>query len=415
VNAPFFIAKRLTESRKKKKNISRPVIAVTVTAMALSMSVMLISINIISGFKNEIKNKIVGFGSHIQILNFDANQSFETIPIDKTKSYAPFIDTMHGIKHIQAFSTKAGILKKGENHQGIICKGVSNDYSWDFFNSNLKEGKLPDFYDTTKSDEILISKYLKNLLEIEIGDFVGAFFVQNPPAIRRFKVVGIYETGLVEEFDKNFIICDIKHIPKLNNWSENLITGWEIEIDNFENLETTTEEIYDMINMDFFENGSMLKVINIKEKYPQIFDWLRLLDTNVIVILALMILVAIINMVAGLLVLILEKTNMIGVMKSFGISNTKIRSVFIYQSGFLIIRGLIIGNIIGLGLCYLQYKFGIIRLDPSTYYIDRVPINFNGFHIILLNAGSIAVTVLAQFIPSAVISKMSPEKTIKFS
>ncbi len=415
MNTPYYIAKRLTFSKSRESNFSKPIVSIAVLGIALGIAVMITSVAVVTGFKEEIRNKVIGFGSHVQILNFDSNQSYETIPINKKRTYASFVRDMHGVKHMHVFATKAGILKKNEEYHGVICKGVDNNHDWTFFENILTAGKIPVYSDTIRSVDILISQHIAKLLRLDVGDRVGAYFVQDPPRVRAFKVAGVYETGMTDEFDKMFIICDIQQIQRLNDWDSDLVTGWEVYISDFDQIEVMTNNIRDLIGLNFFENQTMLKVINVYDKYPQIFDWLNLLDMNVWIILILMLAVAGINMISGLLIIILEKTNMIGVLKAIGSENHKIRNIFMYQSLFLLTKGLFWGNLIGLGLCAIQHYFGVIALDPSSYYIDRVPIHFHWVWFILLNIGVLTATLLVMLIPSMIISKISPEKTIKFN
>ena len=374
---------------------------------------MIIATAIVTGFKNEIRNKVIGFGSHIQILNYDTNTSYETAPVNKNQEFYPRMANLPGIKHIQVFSTKAGIIKTETDIQGVVLKGVGSDFDWTFFKRNLTDGVAFRVTDTIKTNKVLISKYIAQLLKLKVGDSFSMYFVQEPPRIRKFTISGIYETSL-EEFDKIYVIADIGHIQKLNNWSDNEVSGFEILLDNFEDLEEKTWVVQQEVGFGFEEDGSRLKIRNIIQKYPQIFDWLNLQDMNVWIILILMLIVAGFNMVSGLMILILERTNMIGILKAVGTQNWSIRKVFLYQSAYLVAKGLFYGNIIGIGLCLLQHYFGIIKLDESSYYLSTVPINFNLLYILGLNLGTLLLTVLMLIIPSYLISRISPVKAIRF-
>ena len=374
---------------------------------------MIIATAIVTGFKNEIRNKVIGFGSHIQILNYDTNTSYETAPVNKNQEFYPRMANLPGIKHIQVFSTKAGIIKTETDIQGVVLKGVGSDFDWTFFKKNLTDGVAFRVTDTIKTNKVLISKYIAQLLKLKVGDSFSMYFVQEPPRIRKFTISGIYETSL-EEFDKIYVIADIGHIQKLNNWSDNEVSGFEILLDNFEDLEEKTWVVQQEVGFGFEEDGSRLKIRNIIQKYPQIFDWLNLQDMNVWIILILMLIVAGFNMVSGLMILILERTNMIGILKAVGTQNWSIRKIFLYQSAYLVAKGLFYGNIIGIGLCLLQHYFGIIKLDESSYYLSTVPINFNILYILGLNLGTLLLTVLMLIIPSYLISRISPVKAIRF-
>lgn len=414
MNVALYIARRINSSVRNKKSLSHPIITIATAGIALGLAVMIISVAIVTGFKKEIRNKVSGFGSHIQILNFDSNKSFETQPIEKDKGYYPFIKTLKGVKHMQVFATKAGIIKTKDEIQGVVLKGVGSDYDWSFFKKNLIAGDVFKIDDSIKSKNILISQTLANLLKLKPGQDIAMFFIQDPPRMQRFTISGIYNTSL-DEFDKLFVLCDIKHIQKLNNWSPNLVSGFEVEIEEFNELDRMNEEISNIINYDFFENNTRMRVISIREKHPQIFDWLGLMDMNVWVILILMVAVAGVNMISGLLILILERTNMIGVLKSVGAENFRIRNIFLYQSVFIISKGLFWGNLIGISICLIQQQFHVLKLDPASYYLDAVPVNFNIPYILLLNIGTLLITVFMLVLPSLIISSISPAKTIRFN
>lgn len=392
--------------------MSRPIIKIAKLSIALGISVMILAVAIVTGFKSEITNKVTGFGSHIQITNYDNNSSFETQPIDKSIIDTNLIKKIPGIRHIQAFATKPGILKTKSEIQGIVLNGIGKDYDWSFFSKNLVEGEVFNL-EEKKSNEILISEKLSKLLQVKIGDKISIYFIQQPPRERRFVISGIYNTGM-EEFDKLFLVCDMRHIQKLNDWEENQVSGYEIFIDDFNEISELTYLVKQSTASSFTQDGGSVKVRNIVRKYPQIFSWLEMLDLNVWIILSLMILVAGINMVSGLLIIILEKTNMIGILKALGTENWSIRKVFLYQSSMIIGKGMLWGNVIGIGLCLLQYYFKIIPLDPTNYYVDTVPVNLKLSHLILLNIGSLIATVAMLLIPSYLITKISPAKAIKF-
>ena len=414
LNTELFIAKRIFYDKSVKKGISQPIVTIAVIGIALGLAVMILSVAIVTGFKSEISNKVIGFGSHIQILNFDTNISFETAPISKQQSFYADVENLQGIKNVQPFAIKAGIIKTKTDIQGIVLKGVDKSFDWSFFDQNIVAGETFRVNDSSKTNDIIISNYIAKLLNLKVGDKIAAYFIQDPPRMRPFIVKGIYETSLAE-FDEKFALVDIKHIQKLNNWDENQISGLEILIDDFSKLDKLTQDVRDIVGFHFNPDGTKLKVMSIKEKYPQMFDWLDLTDMNVYIILILMIAVAGFNMVSGLLILILERTNMIGILKAMGTKNWSIRKIFLYQSGFLITKGLLWGNIIGIVICILQAHFQIFKLDPTSYYLDAVPINLKIWHILALNAGTLAITVIMLIVPSYIISRLSPEKTIRFN
>jgi len=387
---------------------------IAIIGIALGLAVMILSEAIASGFKTEISNKIIGFGSHIQILNYDTNLSFETNPINKKQAFYGDIKDLMGIKNIQEFAIKGGLIKTKDDFQGVVLKGIGSDFDWSFFDNNIVEGKSFRVSDSVRTNDILISKYIADLLKLKLGDKVISYFIQEPMRMRSFSISGIYETSLAE-FDERFALVDIKHIQKLNNWNKNQISGFEILLSDFSKLDKMTDDVRDIIGFRFNPDGSKLKVVSIKEKYYQMFDWLELTDTNVWIILILMVAVAGFNMISGLLILILERTNMIGILKALGTKNWSIRKIFLYQSGFIISKGLLWGNIMGLTLCFLQAQFQIIKLDAASYYLTAVPINLKLWFVLALNAGTLIITVLMLLVPSYIISRLSPEKTIKFN
>jgi len=374
---------------------------------------MILSVAIVTGFKQEIRDKVVGFGSHIQIMNFDSNTSYETVPISRQQPFLPKIKNFPGIRHIQVFGIKAGIIKTENDIEGVVLKGVDPDFDWSFFRENLVAGAVPSITDSARTNQVVISRQLSNRLRLNLGDDFAMYFIQEPPRLRRFTVHGIYETSL-GDFDEKFILADLRHIQSLNNWESDQISGFEILIDDFDELDFLSWVVTREVGLQFQGNGALLKVSSIRNRYPQIFDWLNLQDMNVAIILILMYLVAGFNMVSGLLILILERTQMIGILKSLGAENARIRRIFLYQAAFLISRGLFWGNLLGIGLCLLQYHFGIVRLDQASYYLDRVPIHFNLFHLLALNAGTLLLTVLMLVVPSRVISGISPVRAIRF-
>ena len=414
MNLEFFIARRLILDKETKKNISRSMLRIAVTGVALSLAVMIISVAIVTGFKKEITNKIVGFGSHIQILNFDSNESYETQPIRKDQEFLSKLKSEPYIVNIQEFATKAGIIKSGTDIQGVVLKGIGSDFDWTFFKNYIIKGNTFTVTDSVRTNKVLISRYIASLLKLDVGDEFIMYFIQDPPRMRRFEVSGIYETSL-EEFDRTFVLADIKHIQRLNDWNDNQISGFEITVNDFSRLDELTYDVMNTVGYGFEDDGSKLKVININEKYPQIFDWLNLQDMNVLIILLLMLIVAGVNMVAGLLILILDRTNMIGILKALGAVNVSIRKIFLYQSGFLIIKGLFWGNLIGLSICLIQKYFHVMKLDQSSYYLTSVPVNLSFYHLAGLNIITCIVILLILIIPSVVISRISPAQAIKFN
>jgi lipoprotein-releasing system permease protein len=416
MNAELFIARRLFFDKKGQRNISRQIIKIALASISLSLAVMIISASIVTGFKDEISNKAVGFGGDIQIMNFDSNNSPETQPISKNQPFLPGLKKLKFVKNIQVFATKPGIIKTEDNIEGVVVKGVGPDYDWGFFKKYLVAGKIPQFNDTARTNNILVSQKTSVLLNFKVGDNVYVYFISNDGLetnSRQFKISGIFNTGL-EEFDRLFIIADIKHIQRLNNWTPEQVSGFEVNVSRFGDIRKNEFAIRDLVVNYQSNQNEVLRTESIVHKFPQIFDWISILDMNVWVILVLMTLVAGINMISGLLVLILERSSMIGILKSLGSRNYSIRRIFLYLSGFLIFRGLLWGDIIGILLIVAQKYFRLMPLDPASYYVPYVPVNFSLIQLLAINAGTMVAVWAMLLIPSSFISKISPEKIIRF-
>jgi lipoprotein-releasing system permease protein len=413
VNTGYFIAKRITFDKEGRKTMSRSIVRLSVFAISLSLAVMIVTLAVVTGFKKEIRNKVVGFGSHIQIINFDSNNSFESVPISNKQDFLPVLKKTPGIRHIQVFATKPGIIKSETEIQGVFVKGVGADFDWSFFEENMVEGKKFIVSDTVKTNNVVISSKLASMLRLKLDDEFAIFFIDDRPRMRRFHICGLFETSL-EEFDKQFILADIAHVQKLYGWRDDQISGFEILIEDYNHIQDITEVVRGMAGYHFLDDGSRLRVINIMEKYPQIFSWLSLLDMNVIVILILMIAIAVINMISGLIILILDRTNTIGLLKAIGAGNKVIKNIFLYQSFFLIIKGLLIGNIIATVICILQDKFQLIKLNQSSYFIDYVPINLTPAIYIFTNLASFVFILLAMLLPTLLIIRIDPVKTLRY-
>lgn len=416
MNTELFIAKRLFFDKANKKHLSQRIIRIALIGIALGLMVMIISVSVVTGFKKEVRNKVIGFGSHIQIVNYDSNSSYETQPVSKDQPFLDDIRSIPGIKYVQPFATKPGMIKTDEFIQGIVFKGVDESYNWDFFSKNLIDGRLPAISDSARVNEIILSDEVSKLLRLKLNDRAVFYFINENEVIPRMlqlTVCGIYHTGF-EEFDKLFILGDIKQIQRLNDWRADQITGFEVVVDDFNKIDDIEQEIRSAVIRFRDKDADVLRTENITRMYPQIFDWLAILDMNVWIILLLMVIVAAFNMVSGLLVLILERATMIGVLKAMGSPGWSIRKIFIYLSVFLTGRGMLWGNLVGIAIIGVQNLTHLIRLDPSTYYVEFVPMNFSALHLLLLNLGTITVTSLILIIPSWFISKISPDKSIRF-
>ncbi|MDQ3190089.1 MAG: ABC transporter permease [Bacteroidota bacterium] len=406
MNTSFFIANSIIKGDKQNSRLSKPIIKIAVLGITLGIAVMLLAIAIVTGFKSQIRDKVIGFGSHIQILHYDTHNYLEPTPINQNQDFLPLLQKHNGIRHIQKYAIKPGIIKTAEDIEGVLLKGIGKDFDWSFFNDKIVEGTSFIVTDSATTNDIIISKKIATKLKLNVGDHLLMYFIEQPPRVRKFNITGIYQTGL-EEFDKLYVISDIKQVQKLNNWDEKYISGFELFLNDYNELETIAEEINQEIGYD-------LNAQTVKETNAQIFDWLDLQDINVRIILSLMLLVAGINMIATLLILILEKTNTIGILKALGMKDFSIQKIFLYNATYIIGKGLIFGNIIGLGLCFLQDQFKIVKLDETSYYLSSVPIQLELTHVLFLNLGTLLICLLMLMLPSYIISRISPVKAIRF-
>ena len=410
MNLEYFIAKRLITAKDYKSSISAPIIKIAIAAIAIGMVMMIVSVATGIGLQQKIREKVSAFNGHIIISNYDNNQSEATLtPISKNQKFYPKFNSVLGINHIQAIATKAGIIRTEKAFEGIIFKGVGTDYQWDNLKEYLIAGQLPNL-SSQLNNEVVISQFLADRLQLKVGDLFNAFFIkenQNQlPNIRRFKITGIFNSGF-QEFDATYIIGDIRHVQRINKWTPNEIGAFEIFVQDFNDIQKVGEEVYR-------QTPSNLDSKTIIEKYSYIFDWLQLFDFNIVVILGVMILVATINMVVALLVLILERTQMIGILKALGANNWSVRKIFLYNAFYLILRGLLWGNCIGIGVLLVQKYFGVIQLNPENYYVNQAPVYFNLCYILALNLLTVGVCFLVLLIPSYIITKISPIKAIRY-
>ncbi len=370
---------------------------------------MIVSLGTGMGLKKAIREKIVGFSGHITISQYDINNSFERAPIELDSALTQEIKSIPGVVSIQAFGTKAGILKGPEDFEGTVLKGVDKNYNATFFKESIVEGNWPTLQDSARNDSVLVSAILAKRLKLKLHDAVNMYFIQEaprPPRIRKFYICGIYSTGL-EEFDKTFLIGDLYHLKRLNNWQNNEVGGFEILLNNIDQLELITSQVRAELPYD-------LDAQSVKSNNEQLFHWLDLFDLNIYMILVIMIAVAVINMVSALLILIVDRTNMIGLLKALGGNNKMVISIFLYQSGAIIFRGMFWGNLIGIGICLLQQYFGIVHLDPETYYVSEAPIALNYLYILYLNAGVLVICMITLLLPALMVSKISPIKALRY-
>lgn len=413
MNLELFIAKKIHFSKEGDKQVTPPAVRIAMIGIALGLAVMILSVAIVIGFKKEVRNKVIGFGSHIQITNLDSNVSYETSPIAVNEAVLADLSHTDGVSHVERFATKPGLLKTDSAFQGIVLKGVGEEYDWTFFRKNLKSGDVFTVSPKESGTSVIISKYLADRLSLKVGDGFLTYFVQESVRARKFTITGIYETGFLD-YDKLFVIADIKQVQRLNGWEADQVSGLELYVDDYARLDSISEQLYFSYSEKKDRNDNTYYVRSIKELDPMIFNWLDVLDINVVVILVLMMAVAGFTMISGLLIIILERTNMIGILKALGHDNRGIRKIFLYISFFLIGKGMIWGNIIGIGLCLIQSKFQPISLDSSIYYLDAVPVDINTLTWVLLNIGTLSVAMLMMLGPSFLITKIDPAKSIRF-
>jgi lipoprotein-releasing system permease protein len=410
----FFIAKRIYRNREGERNVSPPAVRVAIVSMALGLVVMILSVAVIIGFKKEVRNKVIGFGSHIQVTNFDNNASYEMKPIAISDSLLNVIKNEPNILHVEKFTTKPGIIKTDQDFQGVVFKGIDENYNWDFFRQYLMEGRIPNIRPDSTTTDVLVSQNIAGKLNLKLDDSFVTYFIQEDNVRpRKFHISGIYQSYF-SDYDKLFIIMDIKQIRRLNHWDEDMVSGLEILVKDYGILDETAEKLYYNLFSQNDRMGNSLYSRSVKQLKPEIFAWLDVLDTNVVIILVLMLVVAGFSMISGLLIIILERANMIGILKALGQNNTSIRKVFLYVSAFLIGKGLLWGNLIALSICFIQKWTGILKLNPDVYYLAEVPVSINILSILLINLGTLIVTLVMLVGPSYLVANISPAKTIRF-
>ena len=410
MNYEYFLAKRIIGSRAYKSSISAPIIKIGIAAIAIGIIVMMIAIATGIGLQQKIRDKAVAFNGHVTISSFDSNASDESLnPIALQQEFYPEFTSVEGISHIQAVATKFGVIRTETDFEGVVLKGVGQDYDWKYIEEFLVEGELPSYAGTINND-VLVSQYLANRLEFNVGDSFQMYFMKDdenkPPFIRAFNIVGIYNSGF-QELDETYFLGDIKHVQRLNKWSANEIGNFEVFIEDYNELQAKGIKIYQ-------NTPSTFNTQTVAQKYATIFEWIGIFDKNIYGIIGIMIIVAGINMITALLVLILERTQMIGILKALGSNNLSIRKVFLYNASYLIVLGLFWGNLIGLTLLFIQKQFKLFPLDPSVYYVTEVPVYINATYIIALNIGTFLLCLIMLLVPSYIITKITPVKAIRF-
>ena len=412
-----FLARRIYNDSDHQQQVSMPAVRIATLGMAIGLSVMIISVAVVFGFKHTIRDKVIGFGSHIVVKNFDALQEFEQAPICASDSLLKALDKAPGVTHTQRYAFKQGLLKTDKDFLGVMLKGVAEEWDSTFIHDNMVSGSIPHFSSKTSDSgapQILVSQSMADKLDLHVGDKIFAYFLSDDNVrTRRFAISGIYQTNLAK-YDDTMVFCDLATARKLNGWDDDMCTGIEVAVKDFDRLQETAEWFIHRVNRTKDHNGATLTSATIQETNPQIFSWLSLLDFNVWIILALMVCVACVTMTSGLLIIILERIPMIGILKSIGARNSMIRHTFLWFGVFIVVKSLIIGNILGIGICLLQKLTGIVRLDPQTYYVSEAPIEINIPVILLINAATLLIAVLVLVLPTFLVSHIQPAKTMKF-
>lgn len=409
----FFIAKRIYQNNDGQKQVAKPAVRIAMMGIAIGLAVMIIAVAVVIGFKSEVRNKVIGFGSHIQISNFDAVRSFETHPVVVNDSMMAALAGNPDVRHVQRYSTKPGMIKTDDAFQGMVLKGVGPEFDAAFFRDHLLEGEIPAFSDSASTNQVVISKAIADKLRLKLGDKIYTYYIQNDVRARRLTIKGIYQTNF-SEYDQLFLLTDLHLVNRLNNWEPGQVSGVELQVRDYGRLEDITYDI--AVGTDNKQDalGGTYYVQNIEQMNPQIFSWLDLLDLNVWVILILMIGVAGFTMISGLLIIIIERTQMIGILKALGATNFTIRKVFLWFSVFVIGKGMLWGNAIGILFCVLQSQFGIFKLDPETYYVDTVPVSVNILLFALINVGTLLASVFMLLGPSYLITKINPASSMRY-
>ncbi len=404
MNFELLIARRIIAGKTQAGPVTGPIIKVAIGAVAVGMCVMILAVCIVTGFQKEVKNKLIGFSGQIRVEKLDDNASFEKQPMDEAA--AAVIRTLPNVHHAQVFATKAGIIKTDKEIEGIVLKGIGSDFDWSFFDRYMVNGKHFEPGDSVASNEVVISKHTADKLRLKCGDNLFVYFIQQPPRARKLRISGIFDSGM-EEMDKTFLLCDIGHIRKLNDWKDNEVAGLEVLLNDFEHLAETAQNINGSIGYD-------LQAKSIQDLHPQLFDWLGLQDLNAVIIIVLIVVVCAMNMVSALLILILERIGTIGILKTLGASDRSIRIIFTYIALYLTGVGLLLGNVFGLLFCLVQKYLAIIKLDQSSYYLSQVPINFSPENLVFLNLFTIFTLFFMVVLPTGVVSKLNPLRSVRF-
>lgn len=414
MNLPYFLAHRIYAQNDDKRKVSRPAIRIATIGVAIGLAVMIVSVCVVLGFKHAIRDKVIGFGSHIQVAEYNALMGGDGRAVQMDDSVMSVLSHIQGVKHVQRFAYRQGILKTDDDFLGVMFKGVGPEFDSTFINKNMVEGSIPRFSDKVSGNKLLISKNMADKLHLKTGSRLFAYFIDYTGVrMRRFTISGIYQTNLTQ-YDNTICFTDLHAVAKLNGWPADVAGGAELTINNFEQLDDVERTVIAKVNRTTDHYGNTFASKTIKEVSPQIFSWLSLLDLNVWIILAIMMCVAAVTMISGLLIIILERTQMIGLLKALGAGNATVRHTFMWFSAFIIGRGLLWGNLVGLGLVALQYVTGLVKLDPATYYVSTVPVEVNLLYVVLLNIGTLIISLFVLIAPSYLISHIHPAKTMSY-
>ncbi len=414
MNLPLFIARRINGSEGQRREVSRPAIRIATIGVAIGLAVMIITVSVVFGFKHTIRDKVVGFGSHIQVENYMAQQLSAPVPISISDSLMNVMKQLPGIRHVERYALTQGILKTDDDFLGVAFKGVGSDYDTTFLSEHIVEGEMPKFSDGQSKFPLLISRMMADKLRLKAGEKVYAYFIGNDDVrARKFTITGIYETNMTQ-FDQSLCFTDYNVPIRLNGWEPDQCSGAELLVDDFDQLEQVAEEVVAKVNRRTDKYGAIITSQTIREAHPHVFQWLELLDINVWIILALMICVAGFTMISGLLIIILERTQMIGILKALGMRNSTVRHTFLWFAAFIIGRGMLVGDIIGIGLVVLQQQTGFIHLDPASYYVDTAPMELNIPIIVLLNVVTLLVSLFVLIAPSFLISHIHPARSMRY-
>jgi ABC-type transport system, involved in lipoprotein release, permease component len=412
MNTPLFIAKKMSGERRRGARVVRLTSGIVVGSIAISVTVMILALSVVNGFKHEIRKQTAGFSGELLVSAPGAGWFSENMPLSKDISFLPYLTAHSMVRHTQCFVNGQGLLKTEDAIQGILIKGVGPEFDGSFFASCLSEGRLPAWNDSLPSMELLVSKRLASAMRLQLNDPMLVYFIGESVRLRRFVVAGIYD-AVLEDLDKSLVIGDIRVMQQLNGWQADQVSGIEFFLHNPRQPERAADALADVVGQYAQEQDAMVSIQTLKEQFPHLYDWFNLIDVNLFIVLALMILVAGVNMFSGLLILLFDKIAAIGLLKALGMKDGEVRKTFLYRAGALVLTGMVSGNVLGLMLCLVQKHFGVFKLDPSNYFVSQVPIHIQGWGILLMNVVAFALIMLLMLLPTMQIAKMQPDKSLK--